>query len=920
MATDVDAGATKTFDVTGGIPSSALTGYNLVSAGSYGKLYVNSVSGAYRFAPNSTAINALPEGTNTSDNFTLTVSDGAGGTASQGLAVNFHGANDASVISGVTGPLQYTVGQSPTVVAPALTLSDADSGAATITHAEVAISAGYTENSVLEFDLPVGGPISGQFDELTGVLSFTGTASLAEYRAALASVTFHTNTIGVRTISFTVFDDGVASLTVDTSSISLEGLTTDGFKIPGEVAGDASGFGMRGAGDVNGDGYADLIIGAPFSDANGVSSGRSYVVFGKGTAFDPEVPLWSLDGSDGFRLTGAAAGDASGWAVSDAGDVNGDGFADVVISAVYASPNGSSGYYETGAAYVVFGKASFSNDLDANANLNLGDLTGSNGFRLSGMQTYDHVGITVNAAGDVNGDGFGDVIVGAPYAGPNGFFSGAGYVVFGQASGFAPNLDLSDLDGNNGFRIPGLAAYDRTGTRMDGAGDINGDGIDDLIIAAVGADRVGAENSGAVYVVFGKAGGFTADLDSSTLNGTTVDGTNGFRISGAAAGDMLGWGLSGAGDMNGDGFADVIVSSQHATVDGVASGAAYVVFGKESGFASDLNVSALDGDNGFRIAGGAAGDQAGFSVRAAGDFNGDGYDDIIVGAPGAKTGDSPAGQSYVVFGKASGFDASLDLSTLGGSDGFRVSGVGTGDDSGYQVSAAGDINGDGFDDIAVSSSRASPHGQTQAGETYVIFGAKLVVGGETFLGGTGNDTLTGLFAVDPDTGLPIPIDENFIGGQGNDTIYGNGGNDAFSGGAGDDTIHLGAPGDSAIDFIKINGGSGFDTLVLDTSAAELDLTVPGADRIHGIERIDLGGGGNTLVLDIRDVLNLSDTSNQLFITGQAGDSVTSHGWTLAASGIVDHGITYDSYTQGIANLLIDQQLLAANGGTNVSLS
>ena len=106
--------------------------------------------------------------------------------------------------------------------------------------------------------------------------------------------------------------------------------------------------------------------------------------------------------------------------------------------------------------------------------------------------------------------------------------------------------------------------------------------------------------------------------------------------------------------------------------------------------------------NGFRIAGGSADDEAGFSVSSAGDFNGDGYDDLLVGAPGAPDGSLIPGQSYMVFGKASGFNANLNLATLGGSDGFKISGIANLDDSGYQVSSVGDINGDGFDDIAVS--------------------------------------------------------------------------------------------------------------------------------------------------------------------------------------------------------------------------
>jgi len=891
---------------------------------------------------NHPAYDHLAAGEHQSVTVNYQVSDGIATTPAS-IVFDIEGSNDSAVITGLSGPLNYTVGDDPVLVDSTLSVTDADNGL--LTGARVYITDGFRAgndnlgfNTALANDgndpgfdpnAPGNLQVTGSYDGASGVLSFTGLATLAEYESILESVRFNTSTPGIRTVSYTVNDGSVDSTPVTTSNVSLEDLTTTGFKIPGESAGDKSGGSMRSAGDVNGDGYADLIIGAIGNDTNGANSGMSYVVFGKATPFDDVVPLRSLDGSNGFRLGGVASGDRSGWDTTGVGDVNGDGFDDMITSAIYASPNGP----YSGTAYLVFGKATFSD-------LNLSELDGSNGFRLSGSAAYDFAGIQTNAAGDINGDGFDDFIVGAPYASPNGSYSGAGYVVFGKAS-FAGeldgnfNLDLGSLNGDQGFSVPGLAAYDYAGTRMDGAGDVNGDGFDDLIISAVGyyaADR------GAAYVVFGKAGGFAGELDLS-LNGTTVNGSSGFKISGAAVGDNLGWGLSRAGDMNGDGFSDIIVSSARASVNGVTTGAAYVVFGTDQGFPADLDVSALDGQNGFRIVGAAQGSETGFSVRTAGDFNGDGYDDVIVGAPGAKTGELLAGQSYVVFGKAGGFSADMDLSQIGGSDGFRLSGVANGDDSGYSVSTAGDINGDGFDDIAVSSSRASPLDQSTgapmsgAGETYVVFGATLgatLVGVETYLGGSGNDTLTS---------IGTALNESFIGGQGDDTIFGNGGLDAYSAGAGNDSIHLGVAGvfgAPASEFVKINGGSGFDTLVLDGSGVTLDLTASGVSgRIHGIERIDLGGGGNTLALDIRDVLNLSDSSNQLYVKGGAGDSVNSpgQGWLpeLDGSGkqvqVQDplDGLlaTYISYTpggavhtQGMANLLIDVNLLAA-GNTSV---
>ena len=240
-------------------------------------------------------------------------------------------------------------------------------------------------------------------------------------------------------------------------------------------------------------------------------------------------------------------------------------------------------------------------------------------------------------------------------------------------------LKLADLDGSNGFVIPGINRGDRAGNSVSSAGDVNNDGIDDLIIGAPNAESGNRESQGESYVVFGNKAGFSAQLDL-----TKLDGSNGFVIRGINNYDNSGNSVSSAGDVNNDGIDDLIIGAPEAESGNKNSqGESYVVFGSETGFSPQLNLAKLDGSNGFKIRGIDSSDRSGSSVSSAGDVNNDGIDDLIIGAPNAGSSSSSyrsyrnrnEGESYVVFGRDAGFPAQLNLAKLDGSNGFKIRGI-----------------------------------------------------------------------------------------------------------------------------------------------------------------------------------------------------------------------------------------------------
>jgi hypothetical protein len=413
------------------------------------------------------------------------------------------------------------------------------------------------------------------------------------------------------------------------------------------------GVSVASAGDVNGDGYSDVVVGASHYDNGEADEGRAFLYLGSAIGLTP-FPLWTTEGNQ--------AGAAFGWSVASAGDVNGDGYSDVVVGA----SEFDNGETNEGRGFLFLGSALGLSFIPA--------------WTAEGNQVSASFGVSVASAGDVNGDGYSDVIVGAEAASNGESFEGRAFFYAGGPSG---------LSATPAWTAESNQASASFGISVASAGDVNGDGYSDVVVGAYRFDN-GETNEGKAFLYLGSASGL-----NSTPAGTAE---------GNSAGVNFGNSVASAGDVNGDGYSDVAVGAYYFTNGESQEGRAFLYLGSASGLGSTPAWTAESNQAGALL---------GNKVGSAGDVNGDGYSDVVVGAHSFTNGESREGRAFLYLGSASG----LSPTPAWTAEGNQVEAT-----FGVSVASAGDVNGDGYSDVVIGANFLD-NGETNEGGAFLFPGA-----------------------------------------------------------------------------------------------------------------------------------------------------------------------------------------------------
>ncbi len=445
-----------------------------------------------------------------------------------------------------------------------------------------------------------------------------------------------------------VVEDGGASYPLLIDPIS----TTAAVTVEINQAGANFGYSVSSAGDVNGDGYSDVIIGAPFYDNGQSNEGAAFIFHGSTTGISTS-PASVIESNQANANMGNSVGTAA--------DVNGDGYSDVIVGA----PLYDNGQSDEGAAFIYYGSA---------AGIMLSPYT-----IVEGNQANAKMGNSARTAGDVNGDHFADIVCGAELYDNGQLDEGVAFVILGSISG---------IDTNSKVLLEYNQPNSSFGKSIGAAGDVNGDGYFDVIVGAPFYES-GQTDEGAAFLFHGSATGINTSPAAMLQSNQAFAG--------------LGWSVNTSGDVNGDGFSDVLVGAINFDNGQTDEGAAFVYHGSPLGIIPTV-ISTLESNQ--------ASANMGQSVRLAGDVNGDGHGDILVGASNYDNGQSNEGAAFLYLGSSAGINGTQNIR-------FESNQANAG--MGMDVASAGDVNGDGYSDIIVGATLFD-HGQTDEGSVFLYHG------------------------------------------------------------------------------------------------------------------------------------------------------------------------------------------------------